>query len=163
MAVLPILTWPDPRLSSRCAEVAADDDVRDLARDMLETMYAAPGRGLAAPQVGVLKRLFVMDVGWKEGKPSPMVMINPDILWMSDTRAMGPEGCLSIPGIAPEVSRAESIRIRWTGLDGQQAEVEMTGFAAICAQHEFDHLDGVVTLMRLSAQARAAAEAAYLL
>ncbi|THD85301.1 peptide deformylase [Aliigemmobacter aestuarii] len=163
MAVLPIVRWPDARLTTRCAEVGADEDVRDLVRDMLDTMYDAPGRGLAAPQVGVLKRLFVMDVTWKEGHPDPVVMINPDILWMSEERSIGPEGCLSLPGIAPEVKRAERIRVRWTDLEGQQAEAEFSGFAAICVQHEFDHLDGIVTLMRLSPQARASAEAAYLL
>ena len=163
MAVLPILKWPDARLTQRCAEVARIDDIRDLARDMLDTMYDAAGRGLAAPQVGVLQRLFVMDTGWKTGQRCPVVMINPDLLWMSDTRASGPEGCLSIPGIAPEVKRAERVRVRWTDLEGQVAEAELDGFAAICVQHEFDHLDGIVTLMRLSPQARAAAEAAYIL
>ena len=163
MAVLPILKWPDARLTQRCAEVAQIDDIRDLARDMLDTMYDAAGRGLAAPQVGVFQRLFVMDTGWKAGQSCPVVMINPDILWMSDTRLSGPEGCLSIPGIAPEVKRAERVRVRWTDLEGQVAEAELDGFAAVCVQHEFDHLDGIVTLMRLSPQARAAAEAAYIL
>lgn len=163
MAVLPILKWPDARLTQRCAEVAQFDDIRDLARDMLDTMYDAAGRGLAAPQVGVFQRLFVMDTGWKAGQSCPVVMINPDILWMSDTRLSGPEGCLSIPGIAPEVKRAERVRVRWTDLEGQVAEAELGGFAAVCVQHEFDHLDGIVTLMRLSPQARAAAEAAYIL
>ena len=163
MAVLPILKWPDARLTQRSAEVAQIDDIRDLARDMLDTMYDAAGRGLAAPQVGVFQRLFVMDAGWKAGQSCPVVMINPDILWMSDTRLSGPEGCLSIPGIAPEVKRAERVRVRWTDLEGQVAEAELDGFAAVCVQHEFDHLDGIVTLMRLSPQARAAAEAAYIL
>ena len=163
MAVLPILKWPDARLTQRCAEVAQIEDIRDLARDMLDTMYDAAGRGLAAPQVGVFQRLFVMDTGWKAGQSCPVVMINPDILWMSDTRLSGPEGCLSIPGIAPEVKRAERVRVRWTDLEGQVAEAELDGFAAVCVQHEFDHLDGIVTLMRLSPQARAAAEAAYIL
>ena len=163
MAVLPILKWPDARLTQRCAEVAQIEDIRDLARDMLDTMYDAAGRGLAAPQVGVFHRLCVMDAGWKAGQSCPVVMINPDILWMSDTRLSGPEGCLSIPGIAPEVKRAERVRVRWTDLEGQVAEAELDGFAAVCVQHEFDHLDGIVTLMRLSPQARAAAEAAYIL
>lgn len=162
MAILPILRWPDPRLATACAPVAGlTDDVRQLAADMLETMYAAPGRGLAGPQVGALVRLFVMDVGWKEGTPTPVTMVNPEILWMSDTRVTGPEGCLSIPGITTEITRAAEVRMRWTTLDGQPAEGLLTGFAAICAQHEYDHLDGVVTLDRLSAEARAAAEAAY--
>ncbi|WP_149140125.1 peptide deformylase [Gemmobacter caeruleus] len=162
MAVLPIVLWPDARLSMRCAEVAEiTEEIGRLAADMLDTMYAAPGRGLAAPQVGALQRVFVMDVTWKDGPRSPLVCINPDILWMSDERATGPEGCLSIPGITAEVSRARAIRLRWTGLDGVTREEDMTGFAAICAQHEFDHLDGIVTLRRLLPEARARAEAEY--
>ncbi len=162
MALLPILLWPDARLSTRCAEVAeVTEAVRALAADMLETMYAAPGRGLAAPQVGAMLRLFVMDTGWKEGARQPRVCVNPDILWMSDARATGPEGCLSLPGLSAEISRARAIRLRWTGLDGAEREEELHGFDAICAQHEFDHLDGIVTLQRLSPEARARAEAEY--
>ena len=164
MPVRPILHWPDARLSTRCETIdGIDDDLRVLAADMFETMYAAPGRGLAAPQVGVLRRMFVMDVGWKDGTPSPVAMINPDILWMSEARTTGAEGCLSLPGLTTDISRATSIRIRWTDLEGQAVEAELSGFAAVCAQHEFDHLDGIVTLMRLPAAARAKAEAAYYL
>ena len=87
MAVLPILTYPDRRLTQRCVEIAAvTQDIHDLAADMLETMYAAKGRGLAGPQVGAMLRIFVMDVGWKDGEPTPLVMINPDLLWMADSR-----------------------------------------------------------------------------
>ncbi|MEH7827329.1 peptide deformylase [Gemmobacter denitrificans] len=164
MAVLPILTWPDGRLAQRCTGVGAvTDDIRQLAADMLETMYAAPGRGLAAPQVGVLRRIFVMDAGWKTGAADPKVVIDPDILWMSDSRRIGPEGCLSLPGIETQISRADAIRLRYTNLDGQQVEEDLTGFAAICAQHEFDHLDGIVTLHRLTPEARAIAEKQYYL
>jgi len=162
MAVLPILRWPDARLAQRCAEVeAVTPALRDLTRDMLETMYDAPGRGLAAPQVGVLQRVFVMDETWKDGRPDPRVFINPDILWMSDDRVEGEEGCLSLPGLSLRVSRAREIRLRWTGLDGTRQEALLSGFAAICAQHEFDHLDGVVTLHRLAPAVRAKAEAEY--
>lgn len=161
MALLPILTWPDPRLSQPCRPVAPDDDVADLAADMLETMYAAPGRGLAAPQVGVLKRMFVMDAGWKSGHPDPQILLNPVIEAMAATRATGAEGCLSLPGITTDVERATEITLRWTDLDGQDKRAVLTGFAAICAQHECDHLDGIVTLDRLSPQARAVAEARY--
>ena len=157
--ILPILRWPDPRLSMACAPAVPSEDLRALAADMLETMYAAPGRGLAAPQVGRLIRMFVMDVGWKEGEPSPVVAVNPEILWSSDTRVIGPEGCLSIPGPTTMVERAEAVRMRWTGLDGMAHEELLTGLAAICAQHEYDHLDGVLTLDRLSPEARAQAEA----
>ncbi|MDR7123417.1 peptide deformylase [Pseudotabrizicola sp. 4114] len=161
MARLPILTWPDPRLATPCDPVG-DEDVAGLAADMLETMYAAPGRALAAPQVGVLKRLFVMDVSWKEGTPAPRIIINPQILWRSDSMATGPEGCLSIPGVTTDITRATQIRMSWTDLHGQGHTEILTGFAAICAQHEYDHLDGLVTFDRLSPDLRAATEAAYL-
>ncbi len=163
MAILPIVTWPDARLRRRCDSVAAVEDVRDLAADMLGTMYAAAGRGLAAPQVGAMLRMFVMDMTWKEGVKDPLVFINPDLLWMSDERATGAEGCLSIPHITVDVARATEVRMRWTGLDGAVQEQLFTGVAAICAQHEFDHLDGIVTLNRITAEARAVAESQYFL
>ncbi|MDO8883004.1 peptide deformylase [Pseudotabrizicola sp.] len=161
MAVLPILRWPDPRLATPCAPVGAED-VSLLAADMLETMYAAPGRGLAAPQIGVLKRLFVMDVAWKDGLPAPRVVIDPQILWRSDDTATGSEGCLSIPGITTDITRATQIRMAWTDQNGQLHEEILTGFAAICAQHEYDHLDGVVTFDRMAPDLSAAVQAAYL-
>jgi len=160
--LLPILRWPDPRLSLPCAPAVLDDDLRTLAADMLETMYAAPGRGLAAPQVGHLVRLFVMDVTWKDGTPTPQVLVNPEILALSGARVTGPEGCLSIPGPVTEVSRAEAVQLRWSDLEGQVHTAALTGFAAICAQHEYDHLDGILTLDRLAPEARALAEAAVL-
>jgi peptide deformylase len=160
--LLPILRWPDPRLSQPCAPAVPDDALRGLAADMLETMYAAPGRGLAAPQVGHLLRLFVMDVTWKEGVRSPQVFVNPELLELSTARVTGPEGCLSIPGPVTEVERAEVVRMRWMDLDGQSHEAVLTGFAAICAQHEYDHLDGILTLDRLPPEARARAEAEVL-
>ncbi len=160
--ILPILRWPDPRLSVHCEPAVLSDDLRALADDMLETMYDAPGRGLAAPQVGHLVRMFVMDVTWKEGTRAPMVLVNPEILSFGDARAMGPEGCLSIPGPTTMVDRATEITLRWTTLDGGLREETLTGFAAICAQHEYDHLDGILTLDRLSPEARAVAEAEVL-
>lgn len=161
MPVLSILTWPDPRLATPCLPVG-EEDVTQLAIDMLDTMYAAPGRGLAAPQVGVLKRLFVMDVTWKEGTPSPRIIINPQILWRSDDIATGSEGCLSIPGVATDIPRATQIRMSWTDKHGRAQDEVLTGFAAICAQHEYDHLDGIVTFDRLAPDLRTAVEAAYL-
>lgn len=156
MPLLPIVQWPDPRLATQCAPLGdVTPEVRALAADMLDTMYAAPGRGLAAPQVGVLQRLFVMDVTWKDGPRNPMVLIDPEILWLSEAKASGPEGCLSIPGVLAEVERSTSIRLGWTSLDGDRVEAVLEGFAAICAQHEFDHLDGIVTLDRLTPEARA--------
>jgi peptide deformylase len=160
--LLPILRWPDPRLTQPCAPAVLDDALRALAADMLETMYAALGRGLAAPQVGRLVRMFVMDVTWKEGTPSPQVFVNPQIVALSGAQVTGPEGCLSIPGPVTEVSRAEVVQLRWTDLEGHKHEAVLTGFAAICAQHEYDHLDGILTLDRLEPEARALAEAAVL-
>jgi peptide deformylase len=160
--ILPILRWPDARLSTPCRPAVLDDALRTLAADMLETMYAAPGRGLAAPQVGRLERMFVMDVGWKDGSPLPVVMVNPEMLQLSDQRMAGPEGCLSIPGPTTIVERAAEVRMRWTDLDGTLHEELLTGFAAICAQHEYDHLDGILTLDRLSQEARVQAEAEVL-
>jgi len=158
MAVLPIICWPDSRLTTVCSEI--DRDVSALAADMLETMYAAPGRGLAAPQVGVLLRLFVMDCTWKDGIYAPRVLINPERLWASPEMASGPEGCLSLPGLTSQVRRSTAVRMRWRNLAGEICEETFTGFAAICAQHEFDHLNGVLTLDHLDPAARALAESA---
>ena len=149
MAVLPLVTWPDARLTTACAPAVADAETRQLAADMLETMYAAPGRGLAAPQVGRMIRLFVMDTGWKEGNPNPRVLLNPVVLWRSDTLVTGPEGCLSIPGVTAQVPRAAAVRLRWTDLDGQEFHEVLTRFDAICVQHESDHLDGILMLDRM--------------
>jgi peptide deformylase len=160
--ILPIRRWPDPCLSAPCAPAVLDDDLRKLAADMLETMYAAPGRGLAAPQVGRLVRLFVMDVAWKTGTPVPQVFVNPEIVALLGARVTGPEGCLSIPGPVTEVERSEQVQLRWTDLDGAVNEAVLTGFAAICVQHEYDHLDGILTLDRLTPEARAQAEAELL-
>lgn len=160
MAVLPILRWPDPRLSQICAPIAADQ-IAALAADLLETMYAAPGRGLAAPQIGRLQRLFVMDTGWKDGPRNPQICANPEILWQSPERTTGAEGCLSLPGLSADVSRAQAIRLRWQDGDATPQETLLTGIDAICAQHEYDHLDGIVTLDHLSPATRAALIAEY--
>lgn len=159
--LLPILRWPDRRLSQPCVPAVLDDDLRQLAADMLETMYAAPGRGLAAPQVGHLVRMFVMDVAWKTCAPEPMVFVNPLVEPFGD-RVSGPEGCLSIPGPVTEVERFARVGVRWTDLEGKTQKAEFDGFAAICIQHEYDHLDGVLTLDRLPPEARARAEAEVL-
>jgi peptide deformylase len=159
--VLPILRWPDPRLSQPCDPVAPGTELEQLVTDMFETMYAAPGRGLAAPQVGVMSRLFVMDCGWKEGDMTPVVCINPQIVAAADTCATGDEGCLSIPGVVTPVARPEWIVLRWTDLAGNLQEQRLEGFEARCAQHEYDHLDGRVTFDRLDANLRAGLEAQY--
>ena len=115
MSVLPILAWPDPRLKRRCAPVERiDDAVRKLISDMFETMYDAPGRGLAAPQVGVMQRLFVMDATWKEGTKTPLVCINPEIKPLGDETSTNEEACLSIKGVAANVTRPNQIELTFT-------------------------------------------------
>lgn len=162
MSARAILTWPDPQLTVMCPPVAEiTDDIRLLAADMLDTMYAAPGRGLAAPQIGVQLRLFVMDPTWKQGQPDPTICINPDILAHSDTVATAGEGCLSLPGVVVQVSRPTWVRMVWSDLDGIVHEEDLTGFRALCAQHELDHLDGLMTLDHVDAAQRADILAAY--
>ena len=138
----PILIHPDPRLKKACDPVSEiTPELRVLAADMLETMYAAPGVGLAAPQVGVTKRLLVMDCA-KEGPPDPLVLLNPQILWASEDVSAYEEGCLSIPDQYAEVKRPASVTVRWTDLDGTPQERTFEGLWATCVQHEIDHLDG---------------------
>lgn len=162
MSLLPIVMWPDPRLKRICAPVERiDDAVRRLVDDMFETMYAAPGRGLAAPQVGVLQRLFVMDATWKEGEKTPLTCINPEIKALGSKMSTHKEACLSLPGIAAQVTRASQIELSYSDLDGQRMSMILQGFAAICAQHEFDHLEGRVILDHLDAETRTALETEY--
>ena len=162
MSLRDIVIWPDRRLATACADVTdITDDLRSLAAYMLDTMYAAPGRGLAAPQVGEMLRLFVMDTGWKEGAPTPRVFVNPQILSRSEQVATRGEGCLSIPGVTAEVTRPERISLRWSDLDGVIYTETLDGFDAACAQHEIDHLDGIVTLDRLDDAERAEILADY--
>ncbi len=162
MSVLPILQWPDPKLMEICAPIEEiTPEIETLATDMLETMYAAPGRGLAGPQVGRLLRIFVMDAGWKEGKPDPLVCINPMFQEIGEERVTNSEGCLSIPGISAEISRPAQVQMVWTGLNGGRYVQSFSGFAAACVQHELDHLDGVVTFDHLDADTRAVLEAEY--
>lgn len=162
MSLREILTWPHPVLEAVCEPVeAVTPEVRALAEDMLDTMYAAPGRGLAAPQVGEVLRLFVMDVTWKDGERNPVVCINPDILERGEEVAVADEGCLSIPGVIANVERPTAVRMVWTDLDGVVHDQWLTGFAALCAQHELDHLDGIVTLDRVDDVQRTAILDAY--
>ena len=151
MAIRPILIHPDPRLRKVAEPVEAiDAELRTLAGDMLATMYEAPGIGLAATQLGVLKRMFVMDCAGKDEPPQPMVLLNPEILWRSEETETSEEGCLSIPDVYDEVTRAERVRVRWLGLDGKVREQEFGDRWAICAQHEIDHLDGKLFIDYLS-------------
>ncbi|WP_299688822.1 peptide deformylase [uncultured Tateyamaria sp.] len=140
----PILLHPDPRLKKASAPVAdLTDELRTLADDMLETMYDAPGIGLAAPQVGVLSRLIVLDCVKEEGElPQPMAMFNPEIVASSDETNVYEEGCLSIPEQFADVTRPKLVQVRWIDRDGNAQEQEMDGLWATCVQHEIDHLDG---------------------
>ncbi len=140
MAKLNILEFPDPRLRTKASPVeVVDDDVRALIADMFETMYAAPGIGLAATQVDVHQRLLVMDVS--ADNDAPLALINPVIL-EKDGVVVTDEGCLSVPGFYEEVERAELITVRFLNQDGVEVELEAEGLQAVCIQHEIDHLDG---------------------
>ncbi len=156
MAIRPIVEVPDPRLREISKPVeTVDDEVRALVADMFETMYAAPGIGLAAIQVGVPKRILVIDLQEPEeegGDPikDPRVFINPEILDHSAQEVPYTEGCLSVPDQYAEVDRPESIHARWLGLDGKVHEEEIAGLLATCLQHEMDHLNGVLFIDHLS-------------
>ncbi len=140
MALLHILHYPDPRLRVKAAPVDhVDGEVRRLVDDMFETMYDAPGIGLAAPQVNVARRIIVLDVS--EKRDAPLALINPEILHREDSEKME-EGCLSVPGIYEMVERAARIRVRALDPDGRPMEMEAEGLQAVCIQHEIDHLDG---------------------
>jgi peptide deformylase len=129
---------------------AVGDDLRRLMDDMLETMYDAPGIGLAAIQVGVPQRVIVMDLARGEEPPAPRYFVNPEILWASDETAPYEEGCLSVPEIYDEVERPARVRLRYLGYDGKAVEEEAEGVFAVCIQHEMDHLDGILFIDHLS-------------
>jgi peptide deformylase len=155
MAMLPILVAPDPRLKVKAKPVAAvDEPVRRLMADMLETMYAAPGIGLAAPQVGVAKRVLVVDVA-REGEPrQSMKIANPEILWRSPELLTTSEGCLSLPEHYADVSRPAKIRLRYLDEQNEIREIDLEGLLATCIQHEMDHLEGVLFVDHISALKR---------
>lgn len=152
MPILPIITLPDPVLREKSAPIErVDDDVRALANNMLETMYAAPGIGLAAVQVGVLRRLLILDTAKGEDVPKePFVLINPEILSFGDTPRVHEEGCLSIPRMYAEVERPALVRVRYVDLDGKQQEREFADLQSTVVQHEIDHLEGVLFIDHLS-------------
>lgn len=151
MAVRDIIILPDKQLRLISKPIdQVTGEVRKLADDMFETMYDAPGIGLAAIQVGVPQRLITMDLAKKEGPPNPRVFINPEILWSSEERSTYEEGCLSIPEYYEEVERPAKVRVRFTDLDGKVHEEEAEGLFATCIQHEIDHLNGVLFVDYLS-------------
>ena len=138
-----ILIHPDPRLKKVASPVAdLSDELRVLAKDMLETMYDAPGIGLAAPQIGILERLIVMDCADKEETPEPIVMFNPEVILSSDDENIHEEGCLSIPDQFADVTRPAEVKVSWIDSDGNPREQEFDGLWATCVQHEIDHLNG---------------------
>ncbi len=165
MAIRDILIYPDATLL-KVAEAVQDptsEEIQTLVQDMAETMYDAPGVGLAAPQVGVSLRLAVTDTEWRsgryededEGKPEEpkknlKVWINPEFIWKSDTTAVHEEGCLSVPEVYEDVERPDAVRLRWQDLEGVQHEQLFEGFEAVALQHEFDHLDGKLFVDYLS-------------
>lgn len=150
MAILPIIEAPDPRLKVVSTPVAAvDDDLRRLMDDMLETMYAAPGIGLAAIQVGVPKRVLVIDLQENEQR-SPLFVVNPKIIAASEDLAVYSEGCLSVPDQYAEVERPATVKVEYLDYHGSPKTEEMTGLLATCIQHEMDHLEGILFIDHLS-------------
>ncbi|MBN2361427.1 MAG: peptide deformylase [Deltaproteobacteria bacterium] len=153
MALREILIWPDPRLKKKSLPVTVfDDDLKRLAEDMLETMYANDGVGLAAPQVGLLKRMFTIDIfAGKEQRPAdaqPLVIVNPEFLEKSGS-IVWDEGCLSVPGETAEVKRAGLVRVRYQDVSGAYHEIEASELLGVALQHETDHLDGVMFVDRI--------------
>jgi peptide deformylase len=158
MAIRPILTAPDPRLKAVSTDVeTVDSAIRALIDDMADSMYAADGIGLAAVQIGVPKRVLVIDLDQKEGKKNPVAYINPKIVWASDEMAVFEEGCLSVPEIWDDVERPARIKCEYLDRDGNQQLLEADGLLATCLQHEMDHLNGVLFIDHLSRLKRAMA------
>jgi peptide deformylase len=151
MTIKPILILPDAQLRLASAPVErVDADLLRLADDMIETMYDAPGIGLAAIQIGVPRRLVVADVGRKEEERQPQVFVNPEIVWSSDERSIYEEGCLSIPDYYAEVERPARVRVAFLDRSGARQEIEADGLLATCLQHEIDHLDGTLFIDHIS-------------
>ena len=151
MAIREILTVPNPILKQVSQPVeAVDDDLRALMDDMLETMYDAPGIGLAAIQIGVPKRVIVMDLAGPDQARQPRYFVNPEILWSSEDTAPYEEGCLSVPEIYDEVDRPAQVKLRYLNYQGDLVEEDAEGLFAVCIQHEMDHLEGVLFIDHLS-------------
>ena len=151
MTVRKILTVPDPILRTKSNSVKkVDKDTKNLMRDMLETMYDAPGIGLAAIQIGVAKRVVVMDVSKETDKKEPMYFVNPEITWKSNTNATYEEGCLSIPNQFAKIERPDKCKVKYLDFDGVEKEINAEGLLATCIQHEIDHLNGVLFIDYLS-------------
>jgi peptide deformylase len=155
MALLPIILPPAPLLKAKSKPVeSVDGAVRRLIDDMFETMYAAPGIGLAANQVGVLKRVIVLDIAKADEKPAPLALVNPEILWASEETAVYNEGCLSVPEHYADVERPAEIKVRFLDRKGNRQELHATGLLSTCIQHEMDHLEGILFVDHLSSLKR---------
>ena len=151
MAIRPIIIAPDPVLKTKAKPVEnIDGGIVRLMDDMLETMYRAPGIGLAAPQIGVLQRVIVVDVADKGEKPQPFAMANPEILWHSDETSVHNEGCLSLPDQYADVTRPKQVRLRYIDRDGEVRELDADNLLATCVQHEIDHLNGILFIDHIS-------------
>ncbi|MEZ8006045.1 MAG: peptide deformylase [Amylibacter sp.] len=155
MSLLPILLHPDPRLKKVCEPVLdVDTKIQKLANSMIETMYDAPGVGLAAPQVASMARLFVMDCTESEAEDQPLVLINPQITWISEDLNVHSEGCLSLPELFDDVERPSQVRMSFLDIQGKAHEQQFDGLWATCAQHELDHLNGVLFIDHLTRMKR---------
>ena len=151
MTIRKILTEPDPFLRQKSAKVdEVSDDIRSLMDDMLETMYSAPGIGLAAIQVGVPKRVIVIDLSRNDEKKNPLYFINPEIITSSDSDAIYEEGCLSVPGQFAEINRPDKCKVKYLDYNGKEKILDAKGLLATCIQHEIDHLEGILFIDYLS-------------
>ncbi len=151
MPTKPILIAPAPELRKLCTPVdAVDERINRLMKDMLDTMYHADGIGLAAPQIGILERVIVLDVARRDEPSAPMCLANPEVLWASKDTSTHNEGCLSFPDLYADVTRPASVHVRYLDQDNQSREIEATDLLAVCLQHEIDHLNGVLFVDHLS-------------
>jgi len=151
MTILPILVAPDPRLKAKAQPVeAVDSEIRQLMDDMLQSMYKARGIGLAAPQVGVSKRVIVMDISTEDEEPNPLRMANPEIIWASEDQLVHEEGCLSLPEQFADVMRPTAVKVRYLDHENEIRELVAEEMLAICVQHEMDHLEGTLFVDRLT-------------
>ena len=148
---LKVYEYPHPILKQKAAPVEnVDDELRRLLDDMLETMYEAVGVGLAAPQVGISKRIVVIDAAREDEEPQPMFLINPEIVWRSEEKEVCEEGCLSVPEMRAEVERPASVKVKFWNREGTACEILAEDFLAVVVQHELDHLDGILYIDRIS-------------
>ncbi|MCK5574190.1 MAG: peptide deformylase [Sphingomonadales bacterium] len=155
MARLPILVAPDPRLKAKALIVdKVDSEIRQLMDDMLETMHDANGIGLAAPQVGIKKRVLVIDVAKEDEEPNPIRMANPEIIWASEDEELREEGCLSLPEHFADVTRPKAVRVRYLDHENEVRELDADDLLAVCVQHEIDHLEGTLFVDRVSSLKR---------